>query len=206
MDDYSFYQFYDQRIPADVCDWDDLERWLKKGGTAADKTLQMSLEDFVVDSEQESRLHDFPEQLQVGSLQLPVSYHFEHGSDDDGVTISLPAQALGQLSPNALGWLVPGLLEEKVIALIRSLPKDLRRNFVPVPDTAREMVRQMTFGEGSLLESLASHLSRRASEPIAPSDFDPTKLPEHLRMNVRVIDESGQPVRAAVISTRCVNI
>ncbi len=197
LDDYSFYQFYDQRIPAEVCDWADLERWLKRGGAAADKTLQMSLEDFVADSEQERRLHDFPEQLQIGSLQLPVSYHFEHGSDDDGVTISLPAQALGQLSPNALGWLVPGLLEEKVIALIRSLPKDLRRNFVPVPDTAREMLRQMTFGDGSLLESLASHLSRKASEPIAPSDFDATKLPEHLRMNVRVIDESGQAVRAS---------
>ena len=130
--------------------------------------------------------------MQVGSLQLPVTYHFEHGSDDDGVTIAIPAQALGQMPPEALGWLVPGLLEEKVIALIRALPKELRRNFVPVPDTARRVVPLLEFGRGSLIESLAQQLSRLAHEYIPPSAFDLEKLPNHLKMNLRILDENGQ--------------
>ncbi len=94
--------------------------------------------------------------------------------------------------PEALGWLVPGLLEEKVIALIRSLPKELRRNFVPVPDTARRVVALLEFGQGSLIESLAQQLSRLAHEYIPPTAFDLEKVPNHLKMNLRILDETGQ--------------
>ncbi len=195
LDDYTIYAFYDQRLPEDVCDWSDLRRWLQKSGPAATEALQMSREDLVVDSSHPDSTHDFPEQLQVGSLALPVRYHFEHGSEDDGVTVIVPAQALGQLSSERLGWLVPGLLEEKVIALIRSLPKTLRRNFVPVPDTAQRVVPQLNFGKGSLLGSLAAILGRIAEERIAADDFDLTKLPEHLQINVRVVDDEGKDVQ-----------
>ena len=195
LDDYTIYAFYDQRLPEDVCDWADLRRWIQKAGPAATEALQMSREDLVIDAASPDATQDFPEQLQAGSLDLPVRYHFEHGAENDGVTIVVPAQALSQLSPDKLGWLVPGLLEEKVIALIRSLPKNLRRNFVPVPDTARRVVSRLNFGEGSLLDSLAAILGQIAEERITAGDFDLTKLPEHLKINVQVVDEEGKPVQ-----------
>jgi ATP-dependent helicase HrpA len=130
--------------------------------------------------------------LQVGNLRLPVRYNFSPGELDDGVTVSVPLAALNQMTSDQTDWLVPGLLEEKVTALIRSLPKPLRRNFVPVPDTARTVISQLNFGEGALLPTLAALLSRMAGERIESRDFQPEKLPDHLRMNIQVLDDAGE--------------
>ena len=190
LDDYSIYRFYDERVPDDVLDGASLRRWIKKSPNQA-KRLMMKVEDLVDVDESHEDQEAFPENMQVGAMKLPVEYHFQVDSQEDGVTITVPATAIGQLTSQRMGWLVPGLLEEKVVALIRSLPKSLRRNFVPVPDTAREVASQLDFGQGDLLESLAAVLQRRSDDIIRAADFDLEKIPTHLNINVRVVNDDG---------------
>ena len=190
LDDYTIFAFYNRRLPDDVFDVASLRRWMKSDSGNA-LSLKMSFDDLVQETEWEQDAEDFPDQLRLGSMELPVAYNFQMDSDDDGVTITVPAKAIGQVTRQRMGWLVPGLLEEKVVALIRSLPKSLRRNFVPVPDTAREVLPTLEFGEGDLLESLANTLSRRSEDPIRPADFELSKLPRHLHLNLRVVDDTG---------------
>jgi ATP-dependent helicase HrpA len=125
---------------------------------------------------------------------LEIDYRFQPGDDDDGLTISVPKEGLQQLDARRLEWLVPGRVEEKLTALIRSLPKALRRSFIPAPDVARQAVGMMPFAEGDFLVIAAQTLSRIGGEPLEASDFRLEKLPHHLRMNVRVVDEGGQPI------------
>ncbi len=103
----------------------------------------------------------------------------------------VPKEGLRQLEPARLGWLVPGLVEQKIAALLKSLPKDLRRQIVPVPDTARELARQIEFGHGSLEESIARQVSQLVGRLVVPADFNVEQLPTELRMNIRVLDQDG---------------
>ncbi len=192
LDEYSYYVFYDERLPADVFDAESLIRWLRADPLHR-AMLRMTREDFIPVDERTETSDGFPSMLVVGKLQLPVTYNFSPSAEDDGVTIRVPVQAVNQLTAEQIGWLVPGLIEEKIVALIRSLPKPLRRNFVPVPDTARQLATELTFGEGDLLEILARRLSQIAGEVIRPADFKLDKLPAHLRMNIQVVDEQGEP-------------
>ncbi|MCA9171344.1 MAG: ATP-dependent RNA helicase HrpA, partial [Planctomycetales bacterium] len=195
LDDYTIYMFYDERLPNDVFDVASMLRWLKASPDHRQR-VRLKFEDLVQEQVAERSRTQFPDELTVGNLVLPVAYHFEAGADDDGVTISVPAAAVHQLDPRQLDWLVPGLIEEKVVALMRSLPKALRRNFVPVPDTARQIVSELDFGNGTFLDVLAQKLSQYAQERVAVADFDLDKLPTHLRMNVKVLDDDGQAVHA----------
>ena len=190
LDDFTIFAFYNRRLPEDVFDVASLRRWMKTNPQNA-VSLQMSLEDLIQETEWEQDTEDFPDQLRLGAMELPIAYNFQMDADDDGVTITVPIKAIGQVTNQRMGWLVPGLLEEKVVALIRSLPKSLRRNFVPVPDTAKEVLGSLEFGEGDLLESLAATLSRRSEDPIRATDFDLSKLARHLHLNVRVVDDTG---------------
>ncbi len=191
LDDYSFFAFYDQRLPDHVYDVASLRRWLKSP-EGDEASLRMRVEDFVDLQGSADHADSFPSQMEIGAMTLPVKYNFQADADDDGVTLVVPSKAVGQLLDHRMGWLVPGLLEEKVVALIRSLPKSLRRNFVPVPDTAREIAAEIDFGQGDLLATLAGHLRQRSGERVAPSDFDLTKLPRHLNINIRVVDDVGE--------------
>lgn len=196
LDDYSIYAFYDQRLPAEVYDLASLRRWLKADPSHG-PSLTMRVEEMIDTGplEETDPREQFPATLQVEGLELPLRYNFQPGDVDDGVTVTVPVAALQQLSAGQLDWLVPGLLEEKVTALVRSLPKALRRNFVPVPDTAKRLLRNLPFGEGPLLETLAGVLSRWAEERVMVRDFDLSKLPEHLRMNVCVLGPQGEVLR-----------
>jgi ATP-dependent helicase HrpA len=136
----------------------------------------------------------FPAKIQIGASQLPVDYRFEPGSDRDGMSIRVPAIMVPQLSDDRLGWMVEGLLEEKLLAMIRSLPKQQRRNLVPAPDVAKWVADKMRqdFGTKPFL-SLACHwFTEKAGEPIRPEDFEQAKLPEHLRVRLEVVDDSGK--------------
>jgi ATP-dependent helicase HrpA len=135
---------------------------------------------------------EFPDAVKVGQIQLPIEYHLEPGSPEDGVTLELPQEAFNQIDQNRLGWLVPGLVEEKVAALIKSLPKSLRRQFVPAADTAKEVAAKLKFGHGNFEQTVARLLTEIAREPVAVSDFQEERLPNHLRMNVRIVNEEGE--------------
>lgn len=134
----------------------------------------------------------FPDTLPVEHAQLPLQYQFEPGSDQDGLTLHVPLEALNQLDTERLDWLVPGLLEQKVVAMIRALPKSLRRSLVPAPESAQKAMSLIRFGEGSVNEAVAAALSRIAGERIPPDAFELDKLPTELRMKIRVLGSEGQ--------------
>jgi len=222
-DDDVRYDFYDKHIPADVTDVQAVKRWLNRReqnrrrrkkssmaprpvdahqqsdsppGLERKSVLHMTREDVRRTGTEEVTGHDFPDQVQVERMQLPLEYHLEPGSPEDGVTIAVPQEALNQLSQSRLGWLVPGLLEEKVVALIKSLPKSMRRQFVPAADTARDVLKRLKFGDGEFDVAVAKLLSQIGREHVTPEDFQAERLPNHLRMNVRVIDSEGDTITA----------
>ncbi len=132
VDEYTLYRFYDERVPHDVHDMASLRYWLKSDKKHREAIL-MRVEDLLPTEEAPRMAAAFPDQVEVGSLQLPLEYRFSPGQADDGLTVTVPADALGQLPLNRMEWLVPGLLEEKIVGLIRSLPKSIRRGLIPAP-------------------------------------------------------------------------
>lgn len=186
------FAFYDERLPTDVFDGPTLSRWLKKAGPNAEKRLHLTKSDLVKDEADALKEADFPNEIELSGVRFPLDYHLEPGSEEDGVTVVVPQEAINQLRPERLGWLVPGLLEEKTAALIRSLPKSVRTAFVPVPQTAKAVVSRIRFGVGNVESAIATELSRIAGERITPEMFESNRMPNHLRMNVRVVDDSGE--------------
>lgn len=186
------HQFYDERLPPDAVDAPALEKWLRTASPEAHKRLEMTEADLVANPDETISAAEFPDKIAHERMTLPLTYRLEPGAADDGVTMTLPREGLNQIDPRRLGWLIPGMLEEKLTALLKSLPKDMRRHFVPIPDTARDLQKQLKFGEGCLLTQVAAELSRRAEIPIRPSDFQSERLPGHLQMNVRVVDAAGE--------------
>jgi len=189
LDEYQLYAFYDERVPEDAYDMASLRRMIKKSPELRDR-LAMSIDDLLGDDDALDR-DAFPPQLDLGSTQLPLDYHFEPGSDNDGVTVTVPKEAFAQLHPEQLEWLVPGLLEEKLVAMIRTLPKSIRRGLVPAPDTAKKVASEMEFGKGAFVTEVAKHFSNHAGERITPEEFRMEKMGSHLRMRVRVVDGDG---------------
>ena len=193
IDAWEQFAFYDDRLPADVYDGAQLARWLKSAAENG-RTLTMTQGD-LLRTGQDVVPDAFPDALQAG-LQLPLDYRFEPGAADDGVTATVPLEALGQLDDDAVEWLVPGRLEEKVLAMIRLLPKALRTRFVPAPEAARRAAAELRQRKGSLREELAHVLCRLGGVRVLPDDFDIERLPAELRMNVRVVDGEGETLAA----------
>jgi len=186
------FAFYDQRIPQDVYDGPRLVKWLAAERKRDPQALFMSTADLLRDPGAEAPPNRFPEAIPVGNLPCPVEYRFEPGSAEDGVTLAVPAEMLGQVDARQLGWLVPGLLEQKLVALIRALPKEIRRRLVPAPEMARKALALMRFGDGDFLHAAAAALGRVSGQRIPPEAFREDKIPEALRMNLRVVDPAGQ--------------
>ncbi|HZZ97276.1 MAG TPA: ATP-dependent RNA helicase HrpA [Jatrophihabitantaceae bacterium] len=188
--DDEIYAFYDARIPADVVSARHFDAWWKKARHRTPELLTLTRDDLL---RQESS-DESPDAWQAGDLALPVTYRFEPGADDDGVTVHIPVEVLGRLGGQEFGWQVPALREELVIALIRSLPKELRRHFVPAPDTARAVLRELAPGQEPLLEGLQRELHRRTGVLVPLDAFDLGKLPAHLRVTFAIEDDRGEVI------------
>ena len=186
------FGFYDKLLPPDVFDGRQLRNWLRVVPRVERRKLFMSKTDLLLQPDAAPPEYAFPDRLAMEHVELPLAYRFEPGAADDGLSVSVPLEALGQVERDRLGWLVPGLLETKVVALIKSLPKTLRRLLVPAPDTARKVLSGLRFGQGSLLAAVASQLSKIAGQPIPLDAFQYDKLPLDLRMNVRVLGGQGE--------------
>ena len=181
VDDETLFAFYDQRIPADVVSGRHFDAWWKR----APKDLLTFPKELLVTKD--VSMEAYPSTWD----DFELTYQFEPGDAADGVTVHIPLALLSQVSPKPLGfeWQVPGLREDLVIALIRGLPKALRRNFVPVPDVARDVLSQISPSDGSLLGALEKEL-RRLTGVVVPRDaWDISQVPDHLRMTFRVEDE-----------------
>ena len=188
------YDFYDARIPATVYSGALFDAWRKEAEQKDPDLLFMKLEDLMLHPAETVTQDLFPDHMTVGEMKLPLAYHLDPGGPMDGVTVRLPLAAVNQLPAEPFEWLVPGLLEEKVLTLIRSLPKQVRVNFMPAAATAGEATRGMAFRSGSLEASLAHWLGKRAGTIVRGNMFDLSTLPDYLRMNFIVVDEFGTTV------------
>ncbi len=191
-DDAAVFDFYDQRIPADVTSARHFDAWWKKARAHDPGLLTFTQADLVGPAAEEIDPGDYPSSW---GGELPLSYEFAPGEPDDGVTADIPLAALGQVNGEELGWQVPGRREELVTELIRSLPKELRRLFVPAPDTARAVTARLGEPHGSLLDALARELGRLAGVPVPRDAFDESRLPAHLRIAYRVLDGNRELAR-----------
>ncbi|MGB7161549.1 MAG: DUF3418 domain-containing protein, partial [Tepidisphaeraceae bacterium] len=185
------YDFYDARIPAGITNGPAFEKWRRETERANPKLLHMTRRDLMQHGAADTTAELFPDVLTVNGLTLPLEYHLEPGHAADGVTVVIPLAALNQVVAERFEWLVPGLLKEKLTALIKSLPKQLRVNFVPAIDFAQQAFDKLR-PEGSLYDALALFLSKARGITVRPSDFDPQSLLDHLHVNFAVVDESGK--------------
>jgi ATP-dependent helicase HrpA len=189
--DDEIYAFYDARIPADVVSARHFDAWWRNQRHHTPDLLTFTRDTLL---RTEEAAADQPDTWQAGDLSLPVTYRFEPGAEDDGTTVHVPVEVLARLGGDEFAWHVPALREELVTALIRSLPKDLRRNFVPAPDTARAVLATLESGTEPLLQSLQRALRRRTGVLVPIDAFDLDKLPSHLRVTFAVESADGTEV------------
>ncbi len=190
--DDEVFAFYDARIPAEAVSARHFDAWWKKQRHQTPELLTFTRDDLLrtadtADAERPTAWHS-------GDLTLPLSYRFEPGAADDGVTVHVPIDVLARLGGDEFAWQVPALREELVTALIRSLPKDLRRNFVPAPDTARAVLAGIDPAGEPLLAALQRELRRRTGVLVPIDAFDLDKLPAHLRVTFAVESADGTEV------------
>ncbi|MGH3978419.1 MAG: ATP-dependent RNA helicase HrpA [Pseudonocardiaceae bacterium] len=193
--DETLFDFYDQRIPSDVRSARHFDSWWRKAGRATPDLLTFDPAMLVNESAGDVSARAYPDTWQHGGLTLPLSYAFEPGAAADGVTVDVPLAVLNQVSADAFGWQVPGRREELVTALIRSLPKPLRRHFVPVPDhVSAVLARLPAGGDEPLLDALERELRHLTGVTVPRDAWQPDRVPDHLRTTFRVIDEQGRPL------------
>jgi ATP-dependent RNA helicase HrpA len=183
-DDAALFGFYDRRIPKDVTSARHFDTWWNTARAQTPDLLTLTPADLVGPAADEVTAADYPARWG----ELPLSYAFDPGAPDDGVTADIPLSRLGRVNGDELGWQVPGRREELVTELIRSLPKELRRLFVPAPDTARAVTARLGQPHGDLLDALALELTRIGGVPVSRAAFDESRLPAHLRITFRVMD------------------
>ncbi len=192
-DEQWLYEFYDSKLPPEVVSGVTLDTWRKTAERANPLILFLTKEDLTREQEQDYvNEWDFPDSKKIGNLAIPLQYRFEPGHDEDGVTAIIPVHQLNQVSQTAFDWLVPGLLEEKCIALIKALPKNIRKHFVPVPETVKQCLEIEPDFKGSLQEWLGNRLRKLTGEAIPLNAWNTEALTDHLRMNFRVVDDQGQ--------------
>ena len=194
VDDEVLVAFYDQRLPKDIVSGRHFESWWK--GLSADelRKLELTEADVLQRPLDQGAAEQYPDYLEWEGVKYPLSYEFEPTSERDGVTLQVPLMALKQIPSRRLEWLVPGLLREKCIALVKGLPKSLRRNFVPVPDFVDAALANMQPGNEPLALKLGDQLRLMTGVQIDPEAWPEDELPRHLRMNLRVTGDKGKVV------------
>ncbi|MFG3253701.1 ATP-dependent RNA helicase HrpA [Streptomyces sp. NPDC048172] len=189
VDDETLYDFYDQRVPEDVVSGAHFDAWWKKKRRDEPDLLNFEKSMLISDRAEEVSASDYPDVWRQGGLVLPVTYQFEPGADADGVTVHVPLQVLNQVTPEGFDWQIPGLREDLVTELIRSLPKPIRRNYVPAPNFAKRFLETARPLQEPLPYTLARELKRMVGVPLTAQDFDLAKVPDHLKITFRVTDE-----------------
>jgi ATP-dependent helicase HrpA len=190
--DDEVFAFYDARVPADAVSAKHFDAWWKKQRHKTPELLTLTRDDLLRKDDPTS---DQPDTWHADELALPLTYRFEPGAEDDGVTVHVPVEVLARLGGDEFSWQVPALREELVTALIKSLPKDLRRNFVPAPDTARAVLASIAPDGEPILQAVQREL-HRLSRVLVPIDaFDLDKLPPHLRVTFAVESEGQEVAR-----------
>jgi len=190
------FEFYQSRLPLEIMDGHHLQQWWRTLSGPDRQRMFMTEADLVESDAILATKEAYPDTVQMKNLSLPLSYRLAPSAEDDGVTITVPQEGLNQLDGHRLGWLVPGLIEDKIVALMRTLPKELRRDLVPIPEVAGEVAKVIKFGEGSLSEAISEGIEFVTGIEIPAAAFDESRLEDHLRMLIRVTDQDGQTLAA----------
>ncbi|MEW6764252.1 MAG: ATP-dependent RNA helicase HrpA [Pseudomonadota bacterium] len=189
--------FFERELPEDVVDGPTLAAALRKD-KGLDARLRLTRESLMRHEAEAVKGGRLPDRLRLGEIEVELSYHFEPGAEDDGVTARVPLAELNRLDAQAAEWLVPGLIEEKVASLIKALPKALRRQLVPAPDVARALVERITEGlrdwppQGGLPERLSEEARRMLGAQVEPADWPLSEIEPHLRLRVELVDDAGE--------------
>ncbi|MBA4178013.1 MAG: ATP-dependent RNA helicase HrpA [Leptothrix sp. (in: Bacteria)] len=192
VDDELIHAFYEQQLPADVCSGASLERWYRDEVKTQPRLLQLTREELMRHEAAGITTDSFPKTVRLGGIDCAASYLHEPGDAKDGVTVSVPIYALNQVSDERCEWLVPGMLQAKVLALVKTLHQRPRSRLVPLPDCAAEFCATAPFGQGSLMDVLLKAVRERTQLAVQRNDFKLEQLSPHLFMNFRVVDEHGR--------------
>lgn len=194
VDDETVFDLYQQLIPVHIVSGASFEKWFRKLSKEEKSKLCFTKQDLLSDSASEFDASLYPNQIETNGIRFPLSYHFDPGTNEDGVTISVPVNAIRQLTASSLEKLVPGLLREKCIQLIKNLPRTIRRNFVPVPDIVDKILPRVESSESSLLDALSHELKRQTTVEVPYEAWSFELLENHLRFNIQIIDNSGKVI------------
>ncbi|MPY64198.1 ATP-dependent RNA helicase HrpA [Streptomyces spongiae] len=189
VDDETLFDFYDQRVPEHVVSGAHFDSWWKHKRHEQPDHLDFEREMLIRESAEAVTKADYPDSWRQGQLKFRVTYQFEPGADADGVTVHIPLQVLNQVTDEGFDWQIPGLREEVVTELIRSLPKPIRRNYVPAPNFAKRFLDTAVPLQEPLTVTMARELKRMVGVPFEADDFDWAKVPDHLRVTFRIVDE-----------------
>ncbi|HCA84338.1 MAG TPA: ATP-dependent RNA helicase HrpA [Streptomyces sp.] len=199
VDDETLFDFYDRQLPEEVVSGAHFDSWWKRKRREEPELLNFEKSMLINEQAQAVTEDDYPDTWRQGDLELRVTYQFEPGADADGVTVHIPLQVLNQVTPEGFDWQIPGLREEVVTELIRSLPKPVRRNYVPAPNYAQRFLASFAGPETAPVEepltaALGRELQRMVGVRIAPEDWDLAKVPGHLKITFRVVDERRRTI------------
>lgn len=189
VDDETLFDFYDQRIPEHVVSGAHFDSWWKHKKRDEPELLDFEREMLLTEKAAGVTKADYPDSWMQGRLKFRVTYQFEPGADADGVTVHIPLQVLNQVTDEGFDWQIPGLREEVVTELIRSLPKPIRRHYVPAPNFATRFLATSHPLQEPLHVTLARELQRMVGVPVSAEDFDLTRIPDHLKITFRIVDE-----------------
>ena len=196
VDEELIYAFYDKLIPRDVYSGATFERWYRQAGRADPKLLQLTRDELMRHEAAGITTESFPKTVRLGGVDCAATYLHEPGDARDGLTVTVPLFVLNQVSEERAEWLVPGMLKDKVQALLKSLPQRPRTRFVPLPESAQRLAGQLSepaaWARGSLTDGLLKLVREGTSLDVKRADFKLDMLPAHLFMNVRVVDEHGR--------------
>src|SRR5690606_34225545 len=191
-DEQVLFDFYDERIPKHVINFAGFESWRKKIELENPRMLFVEREHLMRHGADQITAGQFPNELEWRGLVFPLSYHFEPGHADDGVSLHVPVSLLHQVPEHRLEWLVPGMLRDKCIGLVKSLPKHLRKHFVPVPDVVDKALAVMAPDNKPLTDALALQLKRQTGVEILPDAWQQDNIDSFYRFNLKVMDDRGK--------------
>ena len=189
-DEQALYDFYAAKIPEGIYSGASFEKWRKVAEREQPRLLFLEREMLV--AEESVDVERYPDYLDCNGIKLPLQYRFAPGAEDDGMTLSVPLAAVNQLDAKRLDWLTPGWQAERMAALLKSLPKSLRRNFVPVPNYVQALLEALEYSAQSLTEAMTAALQRMTGVTIPAEAWNPQAVPLHLQMRFRILDADGQ--------------
>jgi len=194
VSDDEIYAFYADRVPETISTTRDFERWCKEQDVDRSRLLHMRREDLLRHgAEPDSDLEkSFPDQASIRHNRLQINYRFSPGSEDDGVSIDVPRALLGSMTETDLDWAIPGQVQDRAVALLKALPKSLRKQFIPIPDFVTAALKDVEPGRLSLKGLLTEQAQRMKGVTIDLSHWGQVELPPHLRPKIKVLDEKGE--------------